>query len=170
MKAIKLILVLATVLSTLTLAAPAQAATGTIGPLRAGKVGCGTFPGRHIEIGDPAMYAVNTTSAVDRQWVAYKPVVFRWNGTSWAYYDTDGWMRGLARDDAKPTLWTDSGGQDHYAPMAKGINVGPGYYKVAMRYHWYATSRVGSGSDYRWAPRYTSQQDGTVSTSYCTIR
>jgi hypothetical protein len=168
MKSLKIILVLATVFSTLALAAPAHAATGTIGSYRAGKIGCGTFPGRHIEIGNPQMYAVNTTANVDRQWVAYKPVVFRWNGTSWVQYSTDGWMQGNARDNASPTSWFDAGTQEHYAPIAKAINVPAGYYKVAMRYHWYATSRVGSGSDYRWVPRYTAE-NGTVSTSYCTI-
>lgn len=167
MKAIKILLVLAVTVAALGIAGPASAG-GTTAPHRAGRIACGTFPGRHIEVGDPKMHAVDTTDSVDRQWVSYKPVVFRWDGEEWLYYATDGWMKGRAKDNAKPRSWFDEGTQEHLSPIARAINVEAGYYKVALRYRWHATKHVGGGSDYRWVPHYTNP-DGTTSDDYCTI-
>jgi hypothetical protein len=146
----------------------ADAATGVTAPHRSGAVNCGTFPGRNVSIATPAMLAVNATTATDYQNVAYKPVVFKWVNSSWTYFSEDGWMTATASDATSPQSWVDPGGQRYTSGTSFATNVTSGYYRVAIRYYWYATSRVGSGSDYLWATAYANQ-DGSTSASYCTV-
>jgi hypothetical protein len=153
--------------ATVAMALPSSASTGTVAYHRSGAVECGTFPSRNVSVAQPAMYAVNRTTAVDSQWVAYKPVLYKYTSSGWSYVTEDGWMRGVARDNASPTRWIDEGGQAHIPPTAFAMQVSsPGYYRVAIRYYWYATGSAGAGSDFLWATTH----NGGSTTNYCYVR
>jgi len=138
-------------------AGAASAATGVTGPHATRSIKCN---GVEATAPAPIMKAVNRTTAVDRQIVAFQPVVFRWNSTSaqWVEYSTYGPAHyGTATDSASPTTWYDLGtgaysGDGHFTMMLTDR----GYFRVAYRM-WWATGSSWTGSDYVWASGYYTQ-------------
>ena len=139
----------------------ANASTGVTGAHSTKSVLCN---GREAHVYAPTMKAVNRTSGVDRQIVAFQPVLYEWNGTTWASYSTYGPAKyGTATDTASPTVWRDlgtnanPGGGDFTMLLTDN-----GYYRVAYKM-WWATGSSWTGSDYLWASGYYSlSQVGAV--------
>jgi hypothetical protein len=147
-------------------AGTANAATGVVGYHSAKTNYCS---GREITIPAPRMYAVNSTTSVDRQTVAYEPVLFKWNSSTqtWGQYSTGMPLWGVATDSSSPGTWYDFSTNANEGNGAQTLYMmSTGYYKVALHYWWYTNGSV-TGSDYRWAPSYTSSTG--VITSYCTV-
>ncbi len=145
----------------------AEAATGSVGYHTVGTVNCNPSLRYGIPVPAPKMRAVNTTTATDRQTVAFRPVLWSWNGTSWVQFSAGMWLYATATDTASPTTWYDlatgrsmgSGGQ---SMMATGSSR---FWRVSYDFYWYPTTRVQAGSDSLWAT-HTSPIGGVI--SYCT--
>ncbi len=150
-------------------ASTAGAATGTTGAHTSGRVACispgSTFNGTsNLQAGAPAFRAYNYTTGVDRQTVTFQPVVFRWNGSTWAFYQYGKTLKGTATDTATPSVWYDSATNANWGAGTQAFNLPKGsYYAVAYQMNWYYSSPVSgnpatlSGSDYQWASGYSLQ-------------
>lgn len=144
----------------------AEAATGSVGPHTVGTINCGASR-YSIPAPAPKIRAVNATTSVDRQTVAFRPVLWSWNGSQWVQFSAGMWLYATATDSTSPTTWYD---------LATGASMGSGlqtmmatgssrYWRVSYDFYWYGTSRVGAGSDALWAT-HTSAIGGVI--SYCT--
>ncbi len=128
-------------------AGDAQAATGTVGPHSTARASCGTV---EVRASAPAIKAVNRTTSVDQQWVVAQPVLYKWNGTTWAKLSTYSAIIGLATDTASPTVWYDFVTRSQTNSSVMALMTTKGYYKLAYNYFWYTGNTV-TGSDSLWA-------------------
>jgi hypothetical protein len=95
------------------------------------------------------------------QQVGYRAWLYRWNGASWAYTGVVGGLHtGQTGDALQPVGWSDG--------MNGGSTVfntpGHGYYRVYLRFYWFADQLSGSGDASGWSTMY---ENGTQ--SYCTF-
>ena len=143
-------------------AGPATAATGTVGAHEAKLVDCNTA----INVPAPKILAVNATAKVDSQKVVFQPVLFRLDGSTWAFVKYGQAYQGTATDTASPTTWFDYGLGYMVGKGLQSFTATHGKYKVAIRYWWLTANGSTSGYDYHWAPKYQTQI-GAI-TSNCT--
>jgi RTX calcium-binding nonapeptide repeat (4 copies) len=117
-------------------------------------------------IKQPTMRAVDVSDAVDWQYVAWSPVLFRWDGATWKRYVTHRtWLWDLTYDlqvSAFPgNFWRRF---DTNVRTFLWFNVSkPGTYRVSVRYHWYEGDGGEQAADgyFRVKKHYGDFQDPT---------
>jgi len=90
-------------------------------------------------IKQPYMRAIDASAAVDWQYVAWSPVVARWDGAKWTTYTKINWLWDLTYDTQVTSFpgnfwrrFDTNERYQYYIPISK-----PGTYRVSVRYHWY---------------------------------
>jgi hypothetical protein len=137
----------AALLASLALAGAGQAATGTTGSHDA-TASCS--PGL-ISV-SASMQVVQSVKGVPAtakgQYVAYRALLYRWNGRSWDLSQTGKWLWGYGSAGQVGSFRSYETSQ--LESTAFRLQTG-GYYSVGVQYYWYANSDVSSGSDYAGA-------------------
>jgi hypothetical protein len=91
-------------------------------------------------IKQPTMRAIDTTDAVDWQFVAWTPVLYKWDGTEWKLKSTHRrWLWDLTYDTQATAFpgnfWRSFETNER---LFLWFNVSePGTYRIRIRYHWY---------------------------------
>ncbi|MDX6510900.1 MAG: hypothetical protein QOE36_404 [Gaiellaceae bacterium] len=94
---------------------------------------------RSIAIETPAL---NTPRS--QQQASYQPMVYRWNGSVWAYDNQLNPIGGFAAFNSGNNLGVYMGGNGGFTVYT------PGYYRIAIRYQWYWNGVV-ERSQFNWA-------------------
>jgi hypothetical protein len=145
----------------------AHATTGTVGSHRTGTVRCATPDSVSLAPLFPTIKAVNRTTGVDYQNVAFQPTIYKWNGSQWVEYQGGMLLYGRASDSASPSVWRDwATGQTVDENALTATLTGRGYYRVAIHFYWLDSSYRTTGSDYLWSSTYVTPIGAVV--SYCT--
>lgn len=91
------------------------------------------------------------------QHVGYRAYLYRWNGSAWTYTGVAGGLHtGQTADALQPVGWSDGNGSSVFSTP------GHGYYKVYLRFYWYADSQSAGGSASGWSNVYEQGRQ-----SYC---
>lgn len=114
----------------------------------------------------PTQKALNATAATDRQAVAWRPSLYRWNGSQWVFQSSGQWVYGFATDAASPSTWY--GFDGGAGGSSQNFRVGSGAYAVYNQYYWYATSTAPAGSHGDWVSTYQSPI-GAMEPGYCRL-
>lgn len=111
----------------------------------------------------PSAYAINATGATDIQPFSWRAVLFQWNGAAWQSILAHPWSQ---------AVWV----VDYQARQPQNqtqffTDFGPGYYRTAIQYYWWAYGAVPAGSDYMYVGTHYVVDDNqqiTGSGGYCT--
>lgn len=89
---------------------------------------------------DPVMRALDATAEIDWQFVAWNPVLYRWDGAKWVRYREHAqWLWDMTYDrqvmSFPGNFWRRY--SDNERTFLKFVVREAGSYRVAVRYHWY---------------------------------
>jgi hypothetical protein len=112
---------------------------------------------------EPVIRAVDSTPRVDWQKVAYAALLYQWDGTTWRFVTQNTWLWDHTYDQSVPAkdfpqnFWRrfDTGQRWFvwFYPQSAG------QFRVAIKYHWYATSTAPEHEDLLWAGRHYGDYD-----------
>jgi hypothetical protein len=156
----------------------ADAATGTTGRHYVSSAECNprdtpSFPVQNrILLRTPTIYAANTTSGLDGQYVRFRQRVERWNGSrgTWDLYGYSHVYEGFATDSKAGVNFKDlTTGQTIQQPSVYwDLPNGASFYRGVTEYRWNPSSTGAAGTDVLAA--YHSDTDGPArSNAYCTF-
>ena len=141
----------------------AGAAQGTVGPHSSAGASC-ALSDLTLRMSAPQMYAADTTAGEDWQYVAWRPSVWSWNGSSWILAARGVWVWSWAYDKRAATYWYDyNGNYVGTTTAAQGAavvqtlprGVTNHYYYVSDEFYWYSSASAAAGYDHTWVTSYT---------------
>jgi hypothetical protein len=110
----------------------------------------------------PSAYAINATTGTDVQPFSWRAVLFQWNGAAWQAIVAHPWSQ---------AVWV----VDYQASQPQNqtqffTDFGPGYYRTAIQYYWWAYGSSPAGSDYMYVGNHYVVQNGQIVATggYCT--
>jgi hypothetical protein len=126
-------------------------------------------------ISEPILRAVDATSRVDWQTVAWSPVLYKLEGSQWVKVDEEIWLWDRTNDTAPPDRlhqnWWRRFTGDKARTMVSFELSGPGVYQTRLRLYWYKTTRV---PEYLWEddaesvdPHYSAWGFGGPTFKWC---
>jgi hypothetical protein len=118
---------------------------------------------------EPAMRAVDATSRVDWQTVAWSGLMYKWDGTKWVFVVQTLWRYDRTYDeqvDAFPgNYWrlftTNERSFVSFYPS------GPGQYRIAIHYRWYKEGRVPNHDLLVWAGQHLGRYEDYPGQEWC---
>ena len=117
------------------------AATGTTGLHYVSAAACKGISSPVVAMSDvvsvnaPVIYAANTTSGLDGQFVSFRQRLEKWNGAAWvATNQYSSVWKGFATDNTAALDFSD--GTRTVRQPAFNFNAGAGYYRVVTDYWW----------------------------------
>lgn len=135
-------------------------------PHHGGALECRLEPdGRRIVhfLRDPLMRAVDVSATVDSQTVAWTPLLYKWDGTQWVFVlQHPMWLWDRASDEQVTEFpgnaWRRFDNNRRW--FLWFYTSEPGTFRVAVKYHWYATPRTPAHEILEWAgPHYGPFED-----------
>lgn len=119
--------------------------------------------GPELLVNPPFIAAVDVTPGEDAQPVTWRPVLYKWDGSTWAL---------VSAYSYEPAYWAydgDGGRYTYRSDRRMVLMTSNGYYRVAIQIYWYATANTPSGSAYVWGGSHYTVVGGVRETaSYCT--
>ena len=121
----------------------------------------------------PTLYAADVSSGQDWQYVAWRPNIWYWNGSTWARAAQGQWLWSWAFDSSPATYWYDySGRYVGTTTKAQGSQVterfnvtGLGYYYlISNEFYWYPRASGPEAYNHVWANDYAGDD---VFNSFC---
>jgi hypothetical protein len=145
-------------------------------PHNGGALECRLEPdGRRIVhfLRDPLMRAADASPIVDSQTVAWTPLLYSWDGTKWVFVlQHDLWLWDRASDEQVTEF---PGNQWRRFDNNKRWFIwfypsGAGIYRVAIKYHWYATPKTPAHEVLDWAGPHYGPFEELPGQSWCNFK
>ena len=110
----------------------------------------------------PSVYGINATAGTDIQPFSWRSVLFQWNGAAWQAIVAHPWSQAVWVVDYKAVQPQNQ--------TQTFVDFGPGYYRVAIQYYWWAYGASPAGSDYLYVGTHHPVHNGQItgSAGYCT--
>lgn len=107
----------------------------------------------------PTLYGVDTSAGRDWGYVAWRPNVWYWTGSTWALAGSGQWLWSWAFDDSPSQYWYGFDGKylgTSTSGLAETFSLpSAGYwYAVSDEFYWYPTGPAQAAYDHRWVDSY----------------